>query len=50
MKTVRDYYNIAFDTWYYNIPKGYLIFVSDVEQTGADMAYLSLDMIMEGRF
>ena len=50
MKTFKDYYNIAFDTWYYNTPKGYLIFVSKVEPTGAAMAWIAAEMILEGRF
>lgn len=50
MKTVTDYYNIAFDEWYYQTPKGYLIYISDVEYTAANMAYLAAEMILEGRF
>lgn len=50
MKTIKDYYSIAFDTWYYNTPKGYLIYVSKVEYTAASMAWLATEMILEGRF
>lgn len=50
MKTVKDLWEMAFDEWYFQSPKGYLIFVSRIDYTAADMAYLAAEMILEGRF
>ncbi len=50
MKTNKDLWEMAFDEWYYQTPKGYLIYISDVEYTAAKMAYMAAEMILEGRF
>lgn len=45
MKTVKDYYVIAFRTWFSET-----LFVSKNDYTAADMADLAIAMILEGRF
>lgn len=50
MKTIKDLYEYAFHVWYCNIPHTSLAFITDIDEVGADMAYLAAEMIMEGRF
>lgn len=45
MKTVIDYYNIAFKVWFSEM----LLYAKE-DYTAADMAILSITMILEGRF
>lgn len=39
---------MCIDTWYYNIPKGCLNFVSEIDRTAEHMAYLALEMCERG--
>lgn len=45
MKTAQDYYEIAYLTWLVE-----MVFLSKESYVAADMAGLSIAMILEGRF
>ena len=50
MKTVKDFYDYAFHVWFMNIPHAPLVFITAIDEVGANMAYLATEMILEGNF
>lgn len=50
MKTIKDLFEYAFHVWYLNIPHAPIVYITDIDKVGADMAYLASQMILEGNF
>lgn len=50
MLTIKDFYDYAFRVWFWNIPHGYINFITDIDKVGADMAHLATQMILDGNF
>ena len=50
MKTVKELYEYAFHVWFLNIPHAPLAFITDIDEVGANMAYLASEMILDGNF
>lgn len=50
MLTYQDVYHMVLHEWFYQIPKGYLIFISKTDETASNMAYLAMQMILRGEY